>query len=130
MKRDYLVIITGDENDADYVHKIMKATKEEADFIISSYNKTVQFHKEHEKQYCTEWRKKSLSYVHTLLDSYKDYESLVEDNPWIKDSFSEDDIFKVWSFLESYIPWGQEEMVHSLTKIEVFKIENYYLNYE
>lgn len=119
---NYLAIITGDWNDADYVTSIVKGDKDQMDKLINAYRLTEKFITTFQAEHPSDWGRRTVDeLMSVLLYDYETYEEICDAEPWLK-QFSKEEIESVSNFLEWDIPCGYECDIHTLKGLEIYEI--------
>lgn len=130
--KNYHIIIKGDWNDGDYVHNCFDADEQEKDYVIKAYLVSQRFMKEYSKRYHSRWQDEAYledarDFADRLLkfdeeiDSYIFNEELIEEEKWVSDLFTAEEISNFVYFYEDYIPHGYDCPSHTLHELEVYE---------
>lgn len=130
--KNYHIVIKADWNDADYVHNCFDTDEQEKDHVVKTYLLSQRFIKEYSKRYPTRWRNQAhLEDVHAFADrllkfdeetdSYIFNEELIEEEKWVSDLFTVEEISDFVYFYEDYIPHGFDFPSHTLHELEVYE---------
>lgn len=131
--KNYHIVIKADWNDGDYVHNCFDADEQEKDYVVKKYLVSQRFIKEYSKRYPTRWRneahladaydfcKYKLLKFDEETDSYIFNEELIEEEEWVSDLFTAEEISNFVYFYEDYIPHGYDYPSHTLHELKVYE---------
>lgn len=129
--KNYHIVIKADWNDADYVHNCFDTDEQEKDYVIKAYLVTQRFIKEYSKHYPSRWQNKVyLEEAHDFADELLKFDEetnsyifngLIEEEKWVSDLFTAEEISNFVYFYEDYIPHGYDCPSHTLHELEIYE---------
>ena len=128
----YHITIKADWNDADYVYTCLNVNEQEKDYIVKSYLTSKKFIKEYSVRYPSKWRSQpDLEEIHDFadnllqfddeLDAYKFVGAVKEEEEWVSDLFTPEEISDFIYFYEDYIPHGYDCPSHTLYDLNIYE---------